>query len=378
MILADLLAVAALVGLAQAAAGQVLLRRFLRGEPGHGTGPVSVLKPIGGDEPMLEAALETLFRQDHPEFQIVLGVQTPADPALAAIARLRARYPDRHVALVVNPTRHGSNGKVSNLINMLPAAQHPTLVIADADVHAPSDWLANVVATLDRPGIGLVTTLYTGLPADRGMVGALGAAAITHGFLPGALLARALGRRDCFGSTMALRRATLEAAGGFAALADHLADDNLLGVLVKRQGLDIALARSIVATTVPETRLAALFGHELRWARTIRRLEPGGHAASVVQFPLFWAALAAALDGRFLWLFAAVWTGRALLALAAERRLAPRGAASPWLTTLLWPWRDIFSVVVWGASFLSDTVSWRGALLHAAPVPHDTMGHQTR
>jgi ceramide glucosyltransferase len=378
VILAGLLAAATLVGLAQALAGQALLRRFLRGKPGRGTAPVSVLKPIAGGEPRLEAALETLFRQDHPEFQIVLGVQNPADPVLGVIERLLARNPGRDVALVVNAARHGVNGKVSNLINMLPAAKHATLVIADADVHAPRGWLADVVAGLEEKGVGLVTALYTGLPATRGVIGALGAAAITHGFLPGALLARALGRRDCFGSTMALRRATLEAIGGFAALADHLADDNLLGVLVKRQGLGIALARSVVATTVTETRLGPLFRHELRWARTIRRLEPWGHAASVLQFPLFWAALAALADFRLAWLFPAAWAIRALLTRAAERRLVAPSTGQAWLPIWLWPLRDLLSVVVWGASFLSDTVSWRGALLRAAPVPHETMGHQPR
>ena len=378
MILAGFLAAATVVGLGQALAGQALLRRFLRGKPGRGMAAVSVLKPIAGDEPLLEAALETLFLQDHPAFQIVLGVQNPADPALAVIERLRARHPDRDVALVVNSARHGANGKVANLINMLPAAKHPILVVADADVHAPPGWLADVVAALDKPGTGLVTALYTGLPATRGLVGALGAAAITHGFLPSALLSRALGRQDCFGSTMALRRATLDAIGGFEALADHLADDNLLGVLVKRQGLGIALARSVVATTVTETRLGPLFRHELRWARTIRRLEPAGHAASVLQFPLFWAGLATLADWHLAWLFAAAWAIRALLARAAERRLAAPSTGRAWLPIWLWPLRDVLSVVVWGASFLSDTVSWRGALLRAAPVPTETMGHQPR
>ncbi len=379
MILAGFLAAAALAGLGQALAGQVMLRRFLRGTPQHGSAAVSVLKPVGGDEPLLEAALETLFRQEHPEFQIVFGVQDPADPALAVIERLCARHPARDVALVISAARHGTNGKVANLINMLPAARHATLVVADADVHAPPDWLADVVARLEAPQIGLVTALYTGLPATHGLVGTLGAMAISHGFLPGSLLARALGRQDCFGATMALRRATLAAIGGFTALADHLADDNVLGVLVKRQGLGIALARTVVATTVGETDLVALLRHELRWARTIRRLEPWGHAASVLQFPLFWAALAALADGRFAALFVAAWAIRALLARAAGRALdaAPSPAGS-WLPIWLWPLRDLLSVVVWGASFLSDTVSWRGALLRAAPVPNETMGHQPR
>ena len=378
MILGGFFAVATLVGLGQALAGQALLRRFLRGKPGHGTAAVSVLKPIAGDEPLLEAALETLFLQDHPAFQIVLGVQNPADPALAVIEKLCARHPHRDVALVVNSARHGANGKVANLINMLPAAKHPILVVADADVHAPPGWLADVAAALGEPGNGLVTALYTGVPATRGLVGALGAAALTHGFLPSALLSRALGRQDCFGSTMALRRATLDAIGGFEALADHLADDNLLGVLVKRLGLGIALARSVVATTVTETRLGPLFRHELRCARTIRRLEPVGHAASVLQFPLFWAALATLADWHLAWLFASAWAIRSLLAQATEGRLAAPSTGRAWLPIWLWPLRDVLSVVVWGASFLSDTVSWRGALLRAAPVPTETMGHQPR
>jgi ceramide glucosyltransferase len=379
LILAPCLAAAALLGLGQALAGQILLRRFLRDTPQHGVAPVSVLKPIGGDEPLLEAALETLFRQEHPEFQVVLGIQNPSDPALGLVQRLCARYPERDVALVVSGVSHGANGKVSNLINMLPAARHATLVIADADVHAPPHWLADVVARLEAPGIGLVTALYTGLPAARGIVGSLGAMAISHGFLPGALLARAFGRQDCFGSTMALRRTTLEAVGGLAALADHLADDNLLGVLVKREGLGIALARTLVATTVSEARLAALFRHELRWARTIRRLEPRGYAASVLQFPLFWAAAAALADWRFAGLFALAWAIRGLLSRAGAAALdAVPSPGGTWLPIWLWPLRDVLSVVVWGTSFLSDTVSWRGALLRAAPVPNEPMGHQPR
>ena len=107
----------------------------------------------------------------------------------------------------------------------------------------------------------------------EGAVAALGAMQINHYFLPGALLARAMGRQDCLGATMMLRRETLERIGGFAALVDHLADDNVLGRLVQRLGLTVALADTVPATTVPETTLRALWRHELRWARTIR--DPG-------------------------------------------------------------------------------------------------------
>ncbi len=125
---------------------------------------------------------------------------------------------------------------------MLPAARHDVLVIADSDVHVRPDYLERLVAALEAPGVGLVTTLYAGLPASPALPAQLGATQITHGFLPGALLARALGRQDCLGATMCLRRADLERIGGFAALVDHLADDNVLGRRIQRSGLDVGLA----------------------------------------------------------------------------------------------------------------------------------------
>ncbi len=373
MILAGFLAAAVLAGLVQALAGHALLRRFLRRQPARSVARVSVLKPLAGNEPTLEAALECLFRQDHPEFQIVFGVQNPADPALAVVERLRARHPAADVAVVVDPALPSANRKTSNLIHMLPAARHEVIVVSDSDVQVPPGWLADVLATLETPGTGLVTTLYAGMPAAPGPVALLGASGMTTGFLPSALLSRALGRQDCFGATMALRRSTLDAIGGFAALGDHLADDHLLGVLVRRRGLGIALTRKVVRTAVAETRLVDLFSHELRWARTIRRLAPWGFAASVLQFSLIWAALAGLADWRLAWIFPAVWAARVVLDRATERALAV--APSPiWLP----PLRDLLSVVVWGTSFLSDNVSWRGVLLRAAPVPHETMGHQPR
>ncbi len=120
----------------------------------------------------------------------------------------------------------------------------------------------------------------------EGAVGALGATQINHYFLPGALLARAMGRQDCLGATMMLRRQTLDRIGGFAALVNHLADDNVLGRLVQRLGLTVHLADTVPATTVGEATLGALWRHELRWARTIRALVPAQFAASALQYPV--------------------------------------------------------------------------------------------
>ena len=370
--IATVAAVLVFIGIAQAIAGWVAVRRFVA-TPCFARDdvlPITILKPLHGDEPLLEQALATVCAQDYPTFQIVFGVQDPADAAIAAIQRLKVRFPLVDIALVVDPTPHGANRKIANLMNMLPAAKHDVLVIADSDLHVRPDYLSDLAATLAQPGCGRVTTLYTGLPASGRWPALLGASQITHGFLPGAVLARAMGRQDCLGATMCLRRDTLMRIGGFSALVDHLADDNVLGQLVRSLGLDVRLAGTVVATTVPEATWAALFRHELRWARTIRALVPGAFAASVLQYPIFWALAAVAASGGALWavaLFVLAWLGRAFAATGIDRALAGKVEmlAFPGSVGFL-PLRELLSVAVLLASYAGKRVDWRGHTMHAA------------
>ena len=226
---------------------------------------------------------------------------------------------------------------------MFRRARHDLIVIADSDIHAPADTLRSVAGALMQPGVGLVTTLYTGLPASGTLTGALGAAQINHNFLPGALMARSLGRQDCLGAIMALQRDTLDRkSADSAALSDHLADDALLGQLVRGAGLNVvALASAIPATTVPETRLPALVAHELRWMRTVKSVAPIGFVLGAMQYPLFWAKLDASgrdrssecLD-RLFWDYG---SSRAILAELLDRQLQTTRRLPMWYVTVSRP-----------------------------------------
>ncbi|MBE7212687.1 MAG: bacteriohopanetetrol glucosamine biosynthesis glycosyltransferase HpnI, partial [Gluconacetobacter diazotrophicus] len=291
----------AMLGCLQAVTGAALTHRFSRSirrtplpSPGPDAPavvlpPVTLLKPLHGEEPMLEQALSSALEQDYPNVQVVFGVQDRADPAIAVVERLRRRFPARDIALVVDGTPHGANRKIANLINMLPAARHDVLVISDSDIHVAPDYLRRVVGALQRPNIGLVTTVYGAWAATGSLARRLAAAQVNHSFLPGVLMSRRLGRQDCLGATMALRRSTLDAIGGLSALSPHVADDSALGRLVRATGRDIAIADTFTTTTVSDAGLSDLFGHELRWGRTVRSVEPLGYASSCLQLPLFWA-----------------------------------------------------------------------------------------
>ncbi len=380
MILAGGLALLTVIGTCQVVAGWIAVVAFTRrlGSEPTGTAPITVLKPLHGVEPLLEAALATLCEQQYrPGFpDRVRSVHGADDKAVPVVRALQARFPDCDMDLVINAAQHGANPKVSSLINMLPSARHDILVIADSDVHARPDYLRQLALALDQPGVGLVTTLYTGLPGFHVMASWLGATQITHGFLPGALLGRAFGRRDCLGATMCLHRDTLSRIGGLTMLRDHLADDQVLGRLVSAQGLDVALARTVVATTVPERTLGALWRHELRWARTIRTLEPVPFAASVLQYPMFLASLTVLASGFAVWagvLFLLVWVARAVAVTGINHALAgPLGGLAFRSPLWLLPLRDLLSAAEWVASHAGRRVDWRGQSLQADTPPRFT------
>ncbi|GBR67170.1 bacteriohopanetetrol glucosamine biosynthesis glycosyltransferase HpnI [Gluconobacter kanchanaburiensis] len=358
----------------QALAGAALLARFRRTERNAEDGlklsdrswpPVTVLKPLHGNEPLLEEALDSVFTQDYPDFQIVFGVQDADDTALPVIERLRTRYPHVPVSVVIDPREHGPNRKVGNLLNMYGKARHDVLVISDSDIHVSPGYLKHVVTSLEEPGTGLVTTLYAGRPAEGSLVQQIGACQINHNFLPGVMMSRFLGRQDCLGATMALRRQVLEEIGGLEALVHHVADDAELGQLVRARGETIAIAPSLTHTTVGEHTLSDLLAHELRWGRTVKNVAPVGYGLSAIQLPLFWAVTAVLFRPNAWWtwfLLALTWLVRAFGSSIVDRATScPLPAA-----ILLLPVRDWLSAAIMVGSARGSRVAWRGRTVHIA------------
>jgi ceramide glucosyltransferase len=367
--LATAFAILSLLGLCSVLAGLACACRFRRRLAVTAPPPagLTLLRPLCGAEPALEQALASTLTQAGPGIQVILGVQDPQDPAIAVVRKLQALFPDVDLHLVIDATMHGPNRKVSNLINMMALARHDILVFCDSDLHVAPDYLAQVAAALAAPGVGLVTTVCAGLPVVPGIAARLGATWITHSFAPSALLSRALGWEDCLGTTMALRRATLDAIGGLAALAGHLADDNVLGALVNGLGLRVVLAPTVPATAVPERRLADLWHHEMRWSRTIGALEPLYFAGTVLLYPLAFAIPAALLwPGRWSTLvLATVFALRFGAARLVDHSLGVPAAARARFWVL--PLRDLLSVAEVAVSSLGSRVVWRGQEMHADP-----------
>jgi ceramide glucosyltransferase len=296
-------------------------------------------------------------------FQIVFGVRDQADPACAVVKRLRAEFPSVPIELVIDQRLHGTNFKISNLINMLPYARHEILVMADSDASVGTDYLAAVTAPLADHKVGLVTCIYRGMPTPR-LWSRLGAMYINEWYVPSVLLAWLFGHEGYVsGQTVCLRRDTLQAMGGLQALANHLADDHRLGELVHALDLKVVLSPYVVKGEHHEPSLESLTRHELRWMRTLRVLQPRNFVFIFITFslPLAMLGLAFAAAGaslsRAAWaLFATTVTARLVLHLVHRSRDDRAPLADLWLL----PARDLLICWVWWRSFFSSRVTWRG------------------
>ncbi len=319
--------------------------------------PVTILKPLCGAEPRLYECLRSFCNQAWPQLQIVFGVRDAADPAAGVVRRLQHEFPLLDLALVVDGTHHGSNAKVSNLINIMAMAKHDYLIIVDSDIRVEPGYVQQIVAPLLDESVGIVTCPYVGRPLPD-LWSQLGAQFINGWFVPSVFVAALFGSRAfAFGATIALRRRVLDAIGGLPAIADQLADDYRLGELTRELGLRTVLSEVVVETVVEERSLQDLLGHELRWLRTIRSVRPIGYSLAFVSFALPVALIGAALaGGARLSLWALGIT--ALLRLGLHLYWSPAGERSVW--TRLWavPLHDCALFGVWWWAFLGQRVHW--------------------
>jgi ceramide glucosyltransferase len=349
------------LGCVYALAATALLPRWRGAATGqHAAQPgVTILKPLRGAEPSLADNLRSFCAQryDSP-VQLLFGVEDEGDAAAAVVRTLAVEYPLRDIALVAGGAFRSANPKVATLMALEPRIRHEVVVLADSDIKVAPDYLTRIVSALQGSNVGLVTCLYRG-EAMGGVWARLAAMAINHQFLPSVIVGVRLRlARPCFGSTIALRRDTLAAIGGFGAFADHLADDHAIGEAVRATGMRVEIPDFLVTHACSERTARELVSHELRWGRTIRALNPSGYAASVITYPLPFALAACVLlngsatGGAAL---AAALACRLVLALGVDHNLG-LASARLWLG----PVRDLLSFAIFAASFFVRTVTWRG------------------
>jgi ceramide glucosyltransferase len=327
---------------------------------------VSILKPVKGIDPSMYAGLASHCRQHYAgRLEIVFGVSSIDDPAVAEIERLRAEFPACAIRLIECRERLGTSGKVSNLIQMLRQASYDFVLINDSDIRVGPQYLARVMAPFADERVGMVTAPYRGITAERGATlwAKLEALGISTDFFPGVLAARKLERgiRFGLGSTLAMQREVLMKAGGLEPLVECLGDDYEMGARIAAAGYKVELVPEVVETTVPAYGFRGYVDHQLRWARTVRDSRKAGYLGLAITYAVPWAMMACVASGFALWSFtllSVVALARVSVALTVGVGILRDGQVlrDLWLV----PLRDCFALVFWVWSFAGDTIVWRG------------------
>jgi ceramide glucosyltransferase len=333
--------------------------------PGSG---LTVFKPLKGLETNTRECLKSFLSQAYQPYQVIFGVRDPGDPVVPLLQELKQTHPGLEIDLVFCPESLGLNPKISSLRQMEARARYDLLVITDADVMVGPDFLSQVAAALREPGLGLVSCPYRFGPAPA--LGAkLEALTIAADFVPSVATAHYVeGIRFALGAAMGLTRQALQAIGGFAPLADFLADDYQLGWRVAAAGFGVKVLPYVVETHNPDLSLKDYLVHQLRWARTYCVCRPKGYLAYGITHALVYSLILCWATGGAPWTLgwaAATLTLRWSLAGLSEWTCL-RGRLSRYDFWLL-PLKDLLSFGLWALSFLGSRVTWGDRTYQVTP-----------
>ncbi len=324
--------------------------------------PVSVLKPVHGLEAQLKENIESFFRQDYPDYEILFAADEADDPALGVVREVCARYPHIRTRVLTTGTPW-PNPVVYSFHCMAEAAAHEILVTTDSDVEVDSRYLQEVVAPLLDPKVGMVTCVYRGKNA-AGFFSGLTAIGMSVEMTAGVLVANLLeGMKFGLGPTTAVRKDALASIGGYTALRDYIAYDFAIGNLIAKAGYHVVLSAHIIDHVVNQKSFGRMWQNQLRWAQTTRYSRPKGHFGSGLIFAIPYGLLGfVAAAGLGHWGIGALLLGIAVLNRLVEAWLVgwmvvrdPQVRRAPWL----YPLRDLLGFAVWFASYLRLRYVWR-------------------
>jgi ceramide glucosyltransferase len=328
--------------------------------------PVTIFKPVHGMEEELAANLESFFRQDYPNYEIVFGARDMDNPAAKIAEEVRARYPHIPSRMVFSGAPTWPSAKVFSLEKMISASSRSYFIISDSDVRVAPDFLRNTIPPLLDPKVGMMTCMYRGIPA-RDFWSWLEALGLSVEMSSGVLVADMMeGMRFALGPAMAVRRDALDAIGGIAAVKDYYSDDFELGNRIWAKGYEVALSHHIVSNVLTSRPPMRTLGDQLRWMKSTRYSRPAGHAGTgltyAVPFGLLGLIAGAAL-GQWqmgVGLFAMAWVNKMIQSVAVGWGVT-RDQRAIWLAWL-YPLRDFLGFVAWLLSYTSREFYWRGEL----------------
>jgi len=322
--------------------------------------PISVLKPLKGLEDNLFDNLASFCMQDYPEYEIICSLQDMNDPAYKVAEKVREKFPERRIVILVERRTDGLNPKVNNLCAAYRQAQHPTILISDSNVMVHPGYLKRIGRFMGDGKVGLVTNLIRGVGART--IGSMFENLHLNSFILGnvCFLNKLVGIPCVIGKSMLMRKEDLEAIGGLRAFKDVLAEDHLIGEKIRRQGQKVIVSSDLIDNVNEYWDFKKFINRHVRWGKMRWKLLGFKYALELFSNPVLLACVPILFYGfshESLLLALCVGMMKGMGDLYLGQLIGAQ--LKPWFYVLS-PFKDLLMGFVWFIPFVSDTVTWRG------------------
>ena len=323
------------------------------------TPPVTIFKPLKGVDEGLEENLRSFFELDYPTYQILFCVADLDDPAIEVVGRLLREFPDRDAEMIVGCPAFGLNPKVESLAAMDRHRRHETILISASNVRVRPGYLREPACYLADPGVGLVSNLFVGVGETQ--TGAVLENLHLNGFIAGGVALATVCRITCVvGKSMLMPARALEAIGGFAGVRNLLAEDQVIGVRVRKAGYSIRLSHHVIENVNQSRGFKWFLNRHSRWYKIRRRLAlPAFLFEPLSNLPMIGLVWALSGESGIAWGGLLVLAGLGIARDAAQTKLM-RGTMPKFRHLLLSPVKDLFLMPVWFDALVNERVQWRG------------------
>ncbi len=319
---------------------------------------VTILKPLKGLDDQLEENLRSFFELDYPNYELIFGLNSNADPAFGVARKLALEYAHIHVHIEINDFEIGLNPKINNLYNMDAMASGEYILISDSNTRVQADFLNQMMDAIREPEIGLVTATIRGTGAKQ-VAAVMENLHINSYVSPNVFVADSIsGIPVVIGKSILMSRALLKNLGGFAAFKNYLAEDYLLGLRTRELGFKVKTIPALVDNINVNWPLKRFLNRHTRWAKIRRNMHLHHYLIESFSNPVALAAILAMLLRNLPGL--ELLAGVILIKILHDRYVSGLlGSDLRWYHYLLVPLKDILISTLWVIPFFSYKVNWR-------------------
>ncbi len=320
---------------------------------------VSIVRPVCGLDNFCQETLGSSFSLDYPIYEVIFCCARANDPVAPLVRRLIAS--NRHIPaqLIIGDEKVSQNPKLNNCVRGWDATVHDWIILADANVLMPKDYIQRLLASWG-PTTGLVCSMPLG-SRPQNLWAELECAFLNTFEARWQYAGETLSGGFAQGKNMLWRRDIMDAGGGIRALGVEIAEDAASTKLVRKQDRIVNLVDSPFEQPLGVRGIRDVWMRQVRWARMRRKTFPLFYApeifagaflpclvAAYAAYMMDWNIPAAVLAIALAW-----YVPEALLAMTTRWHFS-------WRMPLLFALRDLMLPAMYVDAWFVDNFTWRG------------------